>query len=131
MMGPLRVRLGVILAVTAVFSLSYTTASANEPAAGRTPANSTNKYEINEDAALDLVWDVAYLTEFRTDNPDARLVLTVTGTPDEETGRWCIKAMTDEGTHYSTVGIYFIDAAIGEITNLDPVTGEELPVDNP
>jgi|GEM_PF-1798501 len=126
--APLRIRLGVILVITAVFTLS-SAAAANETTAGQTPADSTDEHAINEDTALDLIWDVSYLTEFRTENPDARLVLTVTGTPEEEDGRWCIKAMTDEGTHYSTVGIYYVDAATGTITTLDLVTGEELPVE--
>jgi hypothetical protein len=127
MAAPLRIGLGVILAVTAVFTLS--SAATAKETTGRTPAGSTDEYAKDEDAALDLVWDVSYLAEFRTENPDARLVLTVTGTPEEENGRWCIKAMTDEGTHYSTVGIYYVDAATGTITTLNPVTGEELPVE--
>ncbi|UCE27940.1 MAG: hypothetical protein JSW52_04080 [Candidatus Coatesbacteria bacterium] len=52
----------------------------------------------------------------------------VTGTPADENGRWCIKAMTDEGTHYSTVRIYYVDATTRTVTTVDPVTGEELPV---
>ncbi len=137
MVGPLRIRLGVILAINAVFTLFSAAASTNETAAGRTPADSTNEYAINEDTALNFVWDVSYLIEFRKLHPDATLVLTVTGTPAGEDGRWCIKAIADEVTHYSTVdvpytvGVYYVDATTGTITTFDPVTGEELTVDNP
>jgi hypothetical protein len=70
MVGPLRIRLGVILTVTAVFTFSSAAAPTNETAAS-------------------------------------------------------------EGTHYSIVGIYYVDATAGTITTFDPVKGEELPVDNP
>lgn len=119
---------GGIIAVTVAFALSYSAASGDDTGAAQTPAAEP---AVDEESALDSVWNVSDLTDFRTEHPDARLVLTITGTPEEENGRWCVKAMTDEGTHYSTVGIYFIDAATGEIKKLDPVTGEELPVDNP
>jgi hypothetical protein len=69
MVGPLRIRLGVILSVTTVFTLSYA-APSNETAAS-------------------------------------------------------------EGTHYSIVGIHYVDATTGTITTFDPVKGEKLPVDNP
>ena len=137
MVEPLRIRLGVILAVTAVFTLSSAAAPTNETAAGRTPADSTDEYAINKDTALNFVWDVSYLIEFRKLHPDATLVLTVTGTPAGEDGRWCIKAIADEVTHYSTVdvpytvGVYYVDATTGTITTFDPVTGEELTVDYP
>ncbi|UCE27939.1 MAG: hypothetical protein JSW52_04075 [Candidatus Coatesbacteria bacterium] len=52
-------RLGVILAVIGVFSLPFTAKSANETAAGRTPAGPSDEYAINEDTALDLVWNVS------------------------------------------------------------------------
>lgn len=58
-MGPFRMRLGVILAVIGVFSLPFTAKSANETAAGRTPAGPSDEYAINEDTALDLVWNVS------------------------------------------------------------------------
>jgi hypothetical protein len=128
MVAPLRISLGVILAVTAVFTLS-SAATTKETSADQTPVDSIDEHAIGEDAALDLVWDASYLAEFRKKNPDARLVLTVTGTPKEEDGRWCIKAMTDEGTHYSTIGIYYVEATTGTITTLDLVTGEEFPVE--
>ena len=47
MVGPLRIRLGVILAINAVFTLVSAAAATNETTAGRTPADSTNEYAIN------------------------------------------------------------------------------------
>jgi hypothetical protein len=124
---------GGILTITVALALSYSAASDDDTGAGQTPAEPGPATEpaVDEESALDSVWNLADLTDFITEHPDVKLVLTITGTPEEENGRWCVKAMTDEGTHYSTVGIYFVDAATGEITSLDPVTGEELPIDNP
>jgi hypothetical protein len=121
------------LAVTVILTLLTTVASAGETGAGQklSDVEITNELAVDEDAALDLVWNLTYLTDLRTEHPDARLVLTVTGTPDEEEGRWCVKAMTDEGTHYATVGIYFVNATTGDVTKLDPLTGEESPAGNP
>ena len=85
---------------------------------------------VDEDMAVAMVWDVPELAELRADYPDARMVLMVTGTPEGEDGHWCIKAVTDQGTHYSNVGIYYVDAATGEITVVEPVTGEEVPIDD-
>jgi hypothetical protein len=124
---------GGIIAFTLAFAFSRSAASDDDTGTGQTftETGPAEESAVDEESALDSVWNLSVLTDFRTEHPDAKLVLMITGTPEEENGRWCINAMTDEGTHYSTVGIYFVDAATGEITSLDIVTGEEIPADNP
>lgn len=123
------IKTGGIIGLTFAFTFSYSAASGKDTSAGQTPGAS--EPAVNEESALDSVWNLPVLTDFRSEYPEAKLILLITGTPEEENGRWCVNAMTDEGTHYSTVGIYFVDAATGVITKLDSVTGDELPVDNP
>jgi hypothetical protein len=81
--------------------------------------------DIVEDTAIDMVSSLPQIEELREANPDVRVVFAVEERP-EENGRWAIKAMTDQGTHYSNVGIFYVYPGTGEITRMDPVTGDEI-----
>ena len=81
--------------------------------------------DIDEDTAIDIVNGLPQIEELREANPGVRIVFTVTETP-EDNGRWAIKAMTDQGTHYSNVGVFYVYPDTGEITRMDPLTGEEV-----
>jgi len=84
---------------------------------------------IDEDAAIDIVNGLSEIEKLRASNPEVRIVYIVTETP-EENGRWAIKASTDQGTHYSNVGIFFVYPDTGDVTRMDPLTGKEMELDN-
>ena len=83
---------------------------------------------IDEDAAINIVNALPQIEELRATNPDVRIVFTVTETP-EEGGRWAIIVMTDQDTHYSNVGIFYVYPNTGEVTRIDPLTGGEVGLD--
>lgn len=83
---------------------------------------------IDEATAIDIVSALPQIEELRENNPGVRIIFTVTETPEED-GRWAIKASTDQGTHYSNVGIFYVYPDTGEVTRMDPLTGEEIELD--
>jgi len=104
----------VVSALTVILGLAATTA-AQPPL-------------VDEDAAIDIVNSLPHIEELRVATPEVRVVFLIEERP-EETGRWAVKALTDQGTHYSNVGIFYIDATTARVTMMDPLTGEEVALE--